>query len=122
MSEGTYAYQVKAARYDGVERIMTNGSNVEEGIIGSETLTLDITINESNVTLSWNKLDGMKYYDVYRSTAVDGVYRHLKRTTANQITTAKANKTYYYKVKGCSIMDGVSTYTPFSNVVSNITQ
>lgn len=122
MSEGTYAYQVKAARYDGVERIMTNGSNVEEGIIGSETLTLDITINESNVMLSWNKLDGMKYYDVYRSTAVDGVYRHLKRTTANQITTAKANKTYYYKVKGCSIMDGVSTYTPFSNVVSNITQ
>lgn len=124
MAEGTYTYQVKAARYDSVDRVMTNGSNEVVGVATSEVLTLNAEkASDTQVAITWNKLATMKYYDVYRATSVDGKYTLLKRTTATTTTnTVKAGKTYYYKVRAYNVVDGVKVYTNYSEVLTYIAQ
>ena len=50
---------VKAAHYDAIERVMTNGSNIVEGIISKEINSIQLTSekHETSVTLTWNTLD-----------------------------------------------------------------
>jgi len=54
--------------------------------------------------ISWDAVDGAKEYAVYRSTSKNGTYKRLITTTKTAITntSAKAGKTYYYKVKAIS--------------------
>jgi len=65
------------------------------------------TVKISNVTLSgkikltWNKVSNAEQYKVYRATKKNGEYtlvKTVKRTNYTN-TSAKAGKTYYYKVK-----------------------
>lgn len=52
--------------------------------------------------LTWEKIDGAEKYYVYRATSKTGTYTKVKTTvtaTSFTDTTAKAGKTYYYKVK-----------------------
>ena len=118
MLDGTYTYQVKAARYDSVDRVMTNGSNEVVGIAIADALVLTANKeSDTQVTLTWNKLASMKYYDVYRATSMDGKYTLLKRTAATTTTnTVKAGKTYYYKVRAYNLVNGVKVYTNYSDV------
>ena len=117
-------YLVKAARYDSVDRVMTNGSNEVVGIIGKVNPTLTITEeNGTSLTLAWDKVPCMKYYDVYRATN-GGTYRLMKRTASNTVTSTglKAGKTYSYKVRGCYLVNSEKVYTDFSNEVSYTVQ
>ena len=124
MADGTYAYQVKAARYDSVDRVMTNGSNKETGVAVAEALTLSATkATDTTVTLTWNELASMKYYDVYRATSADGKYTLLKRTSDTSAqNTVKVGKTYYYKVRAYNLVDNVKVYTNYSDVVAYTAQ
>ncbi len=56
------------------------------------------------VKLSWTTIDGAKSYEVYRATSKSGTYKKLYTTTGTAFknTSAKAGKTYYYKVKAVS--------------------
>ena len=120
MLEGTYAYQVKAARYDSVDRVMTEGSNEVVGIIGKVNPTLTITEeNGTSVTLAWDKVPGMKYYEVYRAKD-GGAYRQVKRTTNTSVTSTslKAGSTYTYKVRAFNLVNDTKVYTDFSNEVT----
>ena len=121
MREGTYTYQVKAARYDSVDRVMTQGSNEVE-VIASENLQLNMSQNDNEtLTLTWNQLASMQYYQVYRATSIDGTYRLLKRTAYTTMNTSiSKEKTYYYKVRGCYQVNGTNVYSAYSNVVSTI--
>ena len=120
MLPGTYSYMVKAGRYDSVDRVMTEGSNVVEGVATKDTPTITIEKGEGdNVTISWSKVEGMKGYDVYRATTIDGKYTQLKRTTSTSITTTiKAGKTYFYKVRGFDVVNDVKVYSTYSETVS----
>lgn len=119
MTVGTYTYQVKAARYDSTERVMTNGSNLVTGETFDDTITLTATKQDDSVTLTWNKLENMVGYEVYRATTIDGKYYLLKRTTGTQVvnTGLKANKSYFYKVRAYYIVNDEKVYTSFSEVV-----
>ena len=124
MAEGTYTYQVKAARYDSVDRVMTNGSNEVVGIIGKVNPTLTITEeNGTSVTLAWDKVPCMKYYEVYRAKD-GGAYRQVKRTTNTSVTSTslKAGSTYTYKVRAFNLSNDTKVYTDFSNEVSYTVQ
>lgn len=120
MLPGTYSYMVKAGRYDSVDRVMTEGSNVVEGVATKDTPTITIEKGEGdNVTISWSKVEGMKGYDVYRATTIDGKYTQLKRTTSTSITTTiKVGKTYFYKVRGFDVVNDVKVYSTYSETVS----
>ena len=120
MNPGTYSYMIKAGRYDSIDRVMTNGSNVVEGVAKNEIPTITIEKAEGDIiTISWNKVEGMKGYDVYRATSVDGKYTQLKRTAATSITTTvKAGKTYFYKVRGFNTLNNERVYAAYSETIS----
>ena len=116
MSPNTYQYMVKAARYDSVERVMTNGSNVVEGIVVAEEITppsAKVETVDGAVVLTWDKVAGMTHYEIYRSKD-GGAYRHVKTTNANTLTntTLKAGSTYSYKIKAYAVVNGEKVYGP----------
>ena len=116
MKANTYQYQVKAARYDSVDRVMTNGSNIVEGIVGTETMVptnVKVEANGTTVTLSFDKAVGMTYYEIYRSKD-GGAYRQIKRTTDTTITSSglKAGSTYQYKIRAFALVNGEKVYAP----------
>ncbi|MEE0831009.1 MAG: discoidin domain-containing protein [Longicatena sp.] len=116
MKANTYQYQVKAARYDSVDRVMTNGSNVVEGIVGVETMVptnITTQVNGTSITLAWDKIVGMSHYEIYRSKD-EGVYRQIKRTTDLTITSSglKLGSTYQYKIKAFALVNGEKVYAP----------
>ena len=116
MKANIYQYQVKAARYDSVDRVMTNGSNVVEGIVGAETMVpsnVKVEANGTSVVLSFDKAIGMQYYEIYRSKD-GGAYRQIKRTTDTTITSSglKVGSTYQYKIKAFALVNGEKVYAP----------
>ena len=116
MKANTYQYQVKAARYDSVDRVMTNGSNIVEGIVGTETMVptnVKVEADGTTVTLSFDKAVGMTYYEIYRSKD-GGAYRQIKRTTDTTITSSglKAGSTYQYKIRAFALVNGEKVYAP----------
>ena len=125
MLPDTYTYQVKAARYDSVDRVMTAGSNLVEATasVEAEAFTLQVSKeSDTTVALSWNKVAGMKYYEVYRCDA-SGTYRLLKRTTATSTTnTVKVGKTYTYKLRAYNLVGDTKVYSAYSNEVSYTAQ
>ena len=123
MVDGTYTYVVKAARYDSTERVMGPTSNEVVGVSVTAEVSLSISkIDDTSMSLSWDKVEGMKYYEVYRATEVDGVegtYRLLKRTTDCEVVCTGLNpeKVYYFKLRAYTIVNGEKVYTDFSESV-----
>ena len=124
MVAGTYTYQVKAARYDSIDRIYGSSSNEVSGVVvaSASVLTLE-KIDVTSVKLSWTKIDAMNGYEVYRKTN-NGVYRLLKRVKALEVTNAylKEGSTYTYKVRSYTMVDGIKVYAPDSNEVTYVAQ
>ena len=114
MNANIYQYQVKAARYDSVERVQTNGSNVVEGVVGAEEMApanVKVENVDGTVVLSWNKVASMTHYEIYRSKD-GGAYRHVKTTNATTLTntTLKAGSTYSYKIRAYVVVNGEKVY------------
>ena len=116
MKANTYQYQVKAARYDSIDRVMTNGSNVVEGTIGLETMipaNVTMKVEGTSVILSWDKVVGMTNYEIYRSKD-GGAYRQIKRTSELTMTSTslKLGSTYQYKIRAFRLVNGEKVYAP----------
>ena len=114
MGPNTYQYMVKAARYDSVERVMTIGSKVVEGIVGAQEMkptNAKVELVDGAVVLTWDKVTGITNYEIYRSKD-GGAYRHVKTTNANTLTntTLKAGSTYSYKIKAYAVVNGEKVY------------
>ena len=121
MIPDTYYYMVKAARYDSIERTQTNGSNVVSGTSVFEKPQIKVKkASSSSAKISWNEVEGVKYYEIYRSTSKEGSYKKL--VTVNTLSylnkSLKDNKYYYYKVRGYCTYHNNKIYTDFSNVIS----
>ena len=121
MAAGTYQFMVKAARYDSKDRVMTNPSNAVSGKAIFTKPNLKATAKEGAVSLKWDAIEGVKYYDVYRSTKKDSKYVKVKTTTSTScnVTSLQANKTYYFKVVGYKTYGDIEVYSPYSNVASS---
>ena len=122
MLANTYSFQVKAARYDSVERVMTNGSNIVEGTVALEATkptNVNATVDGNAITLTWDKVVGMPFYEVYRSKD-GGAFRHIKNTSSNTMTntTLKSGSTYQYKIRAYCMKDGEKVYS--ADVVSEV--
>lgn len=121
MKPGRYYFIVKAGRYDSKDRVMTDSSNAVSGT--SKFISPVITIAKASSTsaeISWKPVEGLKYYEIYRSTSKSGVYKKLKTTTSTSFTNKSLvkNKTYYYKVKGYRTMNDQKVYSSYSSVES----
>ena len=76
----------------------------------------------SSLKVTWKKVDGATYYQVYRSTSANGNYVQLgtydSETTTKISTSLAKGKTYYYKVRCYRWVKGNREFSPFSEVVS----
>ena len=121
MVPNTYTFMIKAARYDSSERTQTNGSNVVSGTISFEKPIVNVKRRTSNsVELSWNQVEGVVYYEVYRATQQNGTYHKLITTKATNYVNSSLSKgkTYYYKVRGYRSYHNQKVYSAFSEVKS----
>ena len=116
MPEGDYSYIVKAGRYDSKDRVMTDSSNIVSGTSVYDTPVLKATAGSKKATLSWQKIEGVIYYDVYQST--DGKnYTKVTTTKSTNVTIdkLKSGKKYTFKVCGYKAYNGTNIYTKDSN-------
>ena len=115
----TYYYKVKA--------IYTDNTNANSAYSSIVSMTCDCAKPSVSITrngsgkpkLSWKAVDGASKYEIYRATSKNGTYEKYYTTTSTSYTntSAKAGKTYYYKVKAIC---GRSSYgnSAYSSIVS----
>ena len=77
----------------------------------------------TKIKMTWNKIEGVDGYKVYRATSKSGKYSLVKTTTSantlSYINTGRTTgKTYYYKVRGYKKIGKTTYYTKYSAVVS----
>lgn len=65
-------------------------------------------LSGTSLKLAWNRISGATGYEVSRSTAKEGAYTLVKRTTAAALTDTglKAGQRYYYKVRTYNYVAG----------------
>ena len=116
MVPNTYTYCVKAARYDGSERVMSEPSNEVHGISGCAQPVLQLTkTSDTSIQLSWEAIEGMKYYEIHRAQE-DGNFRRWKVTSDTQIENKNLKPgTYTYKVLAYRVYNGTKLYSPESD-------
>lgn len=77
----------------------------------------------TKIKVSWDKIEGVDGYKVYRSAKKSGKYS-LVRTAADPDTVSYINtgrtcgKTYYYKIRGYKKIGGKTVYTKYSDIKS----
>ncbi|MCI5688998.1 MAG: fibronectin type III domain-containing protein [Emergencia sp.] len=77
----------------------------------------------TKIKVTWNKIEGVDGYKVYRATSKGGKYT-VSKTTTSANTTSYINtgrttgKTYYYKVRGYKKIGKTTYYTKYSPVTS----
>ena len=125
MPNGDYQFQVKAGRYDSVDRVMTGASNKVNGSVEALKPSVTATAGTKSAKISWKKMEGVTHYQVYRATSSTGKYTKLV-TTKELSYTAKSltkGKKYYFKVRGYKTYKSgtdikYTVYTPYSSVKS----
>ena len=123
LPHGDYEFQVRAGRYDSVNRVMTGASNKVSGTVEAIKPTVTVTAGTKSAKISWKKMKGVTHYQVYRATSSTGKYTKLTTTkelsyTAKSLTSGKK---YYFKVRGYKTYKSgtdikYSVYTPESSV------
>ena len=114
----TYYYKVKAI----AER--TSYANSAFSSVVSRTCdcarpNVKISLSNGDPRLTWSAVSGADKYIIYRATSKNGTYTKVY-TTSNKSytnTSAKAGKTYYYKVVAVSNMSSYAN-SAYSSIVS----
>ena len=72
--------------------------------------------------MSWGKVSGAQYYQVYRSTSKTGSYLYVATVSGSSSSYTNKRltngKTYYYKVRAYRVVNGTNVYSGYSGMVS----
>lgn len=104
VAEKTYYYKVMAV-YSSNTALNSAKSSYVSKVCDLAKPVITVKRNSSgDPKVTWKKVSGADKYYVYRATSKTGKYTRVKITTSKYYTdtTAKAGKTYYYKVKAVS--------------------
>ena len=106
--DGTYSGEFSEAVKCKTQPYVAKVTNVKAAALSSKT-----------VKVSWNKVSGAKYYQVYRYNKAKGKYvLYLTTKKLNLKNTGlKADTQYSYKVRAYIVQDGKKYYGAFSKVV-----
>lgn len=82
---------------------------------------------KTSITIKWDKIQGAKGYQVYRSTAYNGTYKKVatikkKSKTKFKDTNLKSGQCYYYKVRSYTKSNGKKVYGNFSPALAVYTK
>ena len=115
-----YTYKVRAFKKVNSTNVYSDYSDVIKYSSKLDSTKLALDDKKNSNLLSWDKITGATYYQIYRSTIKDGSYTKIK--TLNKAYTkfeTKKNPTgkYYYKVRGYRTVSGKKVYSAFSNIM-----
>ncbi|MEE0831359.1 MAG: fibronectin type III domain-containing protein, partial [Longicatena sp.] len=116
----TYSYIVKPARYDSISRVYGDQSNAVSEVTTFTKPIITLTKkSSSSIKISWKKVDSASYYEVYRKVG-SGAYKKLKNvsTTSYESKSLSKGKTYTYKVRAYTTVDGKKVYSTYSTAKS----
>lgn len=117
----------------------SHGGCIEGGEISTIPLSYDVSLKpvgtiktktstrtSSSIKVSWNKLNGVSGYRIYRSTKKSSGYKYLKqlssKTTSYTNKKLSSGKTYYYKVRAFSNVFGDRYYGAYSTPLKSGTR
>ena len=112
----TYYYKVKAkAKTSSGDSAF---SEIKSIVCDLAAPVVKIALSSGHPKLSWAKIDGATKYEIYRANSKTGTYTKLTSTAKTSLvnTSAKAGKTYYYKVK--AIAKSSAANSAYSSAVS----
>ena len=66
--------------------------------------------------MTWSKVTGAQYYQLYRSTSANGTYKKVA-TTSSKTNYKKitSSSDYYYKVRAYRVVNDKNVYSSFSD-------
>ena len=116
----SYTFAVRAYKKVGSATYRSPSSSFVTITTTPETPTLKVTSSAKSAVLSWSQVTGATGYGVYMSTSKNGTYTKLGTTkgTSYTKTSLKAGKTYYFKIRAWSKVDGKTYYSSYSSVKS----
>jgi len=91
--------------------------------VGTTTAKVKNTSVGADLKVTWTEVSGASGYDVYMSITKVAGFKKVGTTTDTSYTTSKVkkNRTYYFKVKAYTTVDGKNIYGSYSKVVSGKT-
>ena len=118
LPKGDYQFVVKAGRYDSKDRVMSDASNRVSGTAVYTKPVLKLVAGSKQIKASWNQIEGVQYYQLYRATTEKGNYKLIKTTKETSFTSKSltSGKAYYFKVRGYKSYDnGEKTEKIYTN-------
>ena len=121
MAETNVLEETMAAETENVLLIATASSELTSSQVKAITPAAKAASYSYNkIKVTWDKIDGLDGYIVYRATSKNGTYSKAFSTTKNSYinTNRTTGKYYYYKVRGYKKIGGKTVYTKYSPVTA----
>ncbi len=122
-----YRYKVQAYHvFNNLQGVGT-ASEPDEGMTIAVPQNIKVlSLDETELEISWNKVSGASYYEIYRCTNINGSFRKIADTssgseTSYQDDSVKKSKTYYYKIQAVGTSGDVAIYSGQSAAVGGRT-
>lgn len=118
-----YSFKVNAYKTVDGKKVTGDSSAVLNTATRPSQTRLTVKAGTNKAILSWEKVRGAKGYEVYASTSKTTGFKQVKNITSQSTvqytkTGLKAKKTYYFKVKAYTVVDGKKIHSSFSSVKS----
>ncbi len=121
----TYYYKVRAYIVVNGVKVYSSYSSVasEKTSLSKSAITKISRVKSTSAKITWNKVTAATGYEVYRSAKKTGAYKKVKTVSgAGNITYTDTKltkgKTFYYKVRAYTIVNGKKVYGSFSTIKS----
>lgn len=118
----TYYYKLRTVGKQGSTLIYSSYSSAKQCVVPTRVSISGIKkLKSGNIRLNWGAAEGADYYRIYRATSKKGPFSYIGHTEKLQYTDKKditKGKTYYYKVQGCTLVNGKKCKGKVSKIIS----
>lgn len=120
----TYYYKVRAYVKSG-NTTLQSASSAYDGAKATSPAPATISAKKAKTTvatITWGKSIGAEGYEIAMASSANGTYKVIKTITSGSTLTFKktgltAGKTYYFKVRSYTTVNGSKVYSDFTKVV-----
>lgn len=115
-------YRVKAYYKKNGKTVISKYSNAQSAKLFDSTKLSSVTQKDEQLKFSWNKVNGVGGYSIYRYDNVKKAWQYLGATTKTTYTdkAAVAGKRYLYRVLPYGRVNGVAFFGPYSSSVEGM--
>ena len=120
LADGKQAYSYRVCAYRTIDgKKYYGGKSGVKTAVSTVSLLQAKTVRGKGIKLTWKSLKTVDGYVIYRKTGKNGSYKKIK-TAADKKSggytdkTAKKGKTYYYRIRAYTLVDGKKVYGSYT--------